>query len=171
MKIFKILSIAILCVIVLVVIIGYSTPDLTYINKIEVNKPVDKAWAIFDNEENMAKWMKGFKSIEPISGEPNQPGSTFKLITSEGGKDVTITEEVVKYVKHEEYAFKFYNDEVSGTASIEFSPLKDGTSITAKHMITGKGLFLKAVMPFFKSSMKSQGQDNYNNLKELIDNS
>lgn len=39
-----------------------------------INKPIDTVIELFDNPDNLDKWMEGLQSFEPISGTPGQPG-------------------------------------------------------------------------------------------------
>ena len=171
MKFFKYTSFFILSIIVLLIIIGLSLPDASYSNSIEVNKSPEKAWSLFADESKMAEWVTGFKSINKIGGEENMPGSKYELVISEGGEDVVLTEEVTAIKENELYFFKFYNEDVSGTSEIIFSPTSTGTNITANNTLKGNGFLLNIFIPFFKSSIQSHWQNDYNQLKELIDNS
>ncbi|MCY1660222.1 SRPBCC family protein [Chryseobacterium sp. SL1] len=45
---------------------------MKYTSEIEINSPVDRVIELFDNPNNMDKWMKGLQSFEPISGKPGQ---------------------------------------------------------------------------------------------------
>ncbi len=51
-----------------------------------------------------------------------------------------------------------------------FTPNKGGTTITANNTLKGNGFLLNIIMPFFKNTIQQQGQNNYDNLKALINN-
>lgn len=38
--------------------------------EIEINKPIEEVIPLFDNPDNMDKWMEGLQSFEHISGIP-----------------------------------------------------------------------------------------------------
>ena len=171
MKLFKYVSIGVIILIILLLIIGLALPSVDYSNRIEVSKSPEQAWVVFADENKMADWMYGFKSIKKISGEENMPGSKYELVIIEGGEDLVLTEEIIAYKENELYSFKFYNEDVSGSTEILFSPTESGTSITANNTLKGNGFLLNVFIPFFKNSIQAQGQNNYNLLKELIDNS
>ena len=170
MKLFKYASIGIIIFIILLFIIGSALPDVNYSNSIEVNKSPEKAWSVFADESKMAEWMSGFKSINRISGEENKPGSKYELVISEGGEDVVLTEEVTNFIENELYSFKFYNEDVRGTAEIIFTPTSTDTNITSNNTLKGNSFLLNIFIPFFKNNIKSHGQNDYNRLRELIDN-
>lgn len=52
---------------------------MKYSVEIVINKPIDTVIELFDNPENLSKWMEGLLSFEPISGTPGQPGAKSKL--------------------------------------------------------------------------------------------
>jgi carbon monoxide dehydrogenase subunit G len=40
---------------------------MKYTSEIEINSPIDSVIELFDNPDNMEKWMKGLQTFEPIS--------------------------------------------------------------------------------------------------------
>ena len=67
---------------------------MKYTVEIEINKPVDRVIELFDNPDNMDKWMEGLQSFEPISGVPGQPGATSKLKFKMGKREIEMIETV-----------------------------------------------------------------------------
>ena len=52
---------------------------MKYSTEIEINKPVEKVIELFDNSDNLGKWMEGLHSFEHISGNPGQVGAKSRL--------------------------------------------------------------------------------------------
>ena len=52
---------------------------MKYQNEIEIDLPVNKVVELFDNPENLKRWMPGLQSFEHISGTPGQPGAKSRL--------------------------------------------------------------------------------------------
>ena len=60
---------------------------MRYTQEIEINKPIDQVIALFDNPDNMDKWMDGMQSFEPLSGTPGQAGAKSRLKFKMGKRD------------------------------------------------------------------------------------
>jgi carbon monoxide dehydrogenase subunit G len=67
---------------------------MKYTTEIEINKPIDQVIALFDNPDNLVKWMTGLKSFEHISGVPGQPGAKSKLIFGIGNSEIEMIETI-----------------------------------------------------------------------------
>lgn len=45
---------------------------MKFTTETDINKPTDKVIELFDNADNLSKWMEGLQSFEHISGTPGQ---------------------------------------------------------------------------------------------------
>lgn len=132
---------------------------MKYSAEIEINQPVDKVVELFDNPDNLKKWMEGLQLFEPIAGEPGQPGSKSRLLFKMGRREVEMIETVtVRNLPHE-FSGTY---EVSGVFNIvknRFFPLPGNkTKYVTEQEFRFKG-FMKLIaflMPgaFKKQSMK-----------------
>lgn len=68
---------------------------MKYSQEIVINKPINEVIALFDNPDNMSKWMEGLQSFEHISGAPGQPGAKSKLKFKMGNKEIEMIETIV----------------------------------------------------------------------------
>ena len=67
-----------------------------YTVNMEIDLPREKVIELFDNPENMYKWLKGLQSFERISGEPGQPGAKSKMVYLNGKRTFEMTEVVTE---------------------------------------------------------------------------
>lgn len=67
---------------------------MKYQTEIEINQPIDKVIKLFDNPENMKKWMEGLQSFEHLSGTPGQPGAKSKLKFKMGNREMEMIETI-----------------------------------------------------------------------------
>lgn len=75
---------------------------MKFTTEIEINLPIDKVIALFDNPDNLKKWMKGLESFEAISGTPGQPGARSKLRFKMGKREMEMIETItVRNLPHE----------------------------------------------------------------------
>lgn len=75
---------------------------MKFTTEIEINLPIDKVIALFDNPDNLKKCMKGLESFEAISGTPGQPGARSKLRFKMGKREMEMIETItVRNLPHE----------------------------------------------------------------------
>lgn len=77
---------------------------MTYSNEIEINLPRERVIALFDNPDNLKKWMPGLVSFEPVSGTPGQPGAVSKLKFQMGKRMMEMTETITVRNLPEEFS-------------------------------------------------------------------
>lgn len=69
---------------------------MKYSNHVIINKPLARTVELFDNEDNMYKWMPGLKSHEHISGEKGKEGAKTKMVFEMGKRKIEMTETITK---------------------------------------------------------------------------
>ena len=67
---------------------------MKYSVETEINKPREKVIELFDNVDNMYKWMEGLEKFEHLSGTPGQPGARSKLTFKMKNRQVEMVETV-----------------------------------------------------------------------------
>lgn len=151
-------------------LIGVFVPRFSYISEVDVDAPVDQAFAIFSNPSWMSEWMEGFKSIENLSGAPNEVGSRWKLVVEQEGERMELIEEVTAYKANELFAFTLDAEPLTSEVEIRFIPLDSTTTkITAVTSVRGKNILWRSLLPMFKSRMREQSQESYDKLKTVIE--
>jgi len=141
MKILKVLGIIFLLLILGFVVLGLVKPTVKYGHTITVDRPINEAWKIYNDDTQYSQWLKGFKSIDLISGTHGEVGSNSDMMefvqttnfAEKGGKTVIST-----------------HSEVFGNG------------------LMMKSLF--AAMELFTGSFQAQEEENFNRLKTLMDN-
>ncbi|MCG8605812.1 SRPBCC family protein [bacterium] len=169
MKILKWLLGILAALAVVFFLIGVFVPSFSYETQIVVDRPVEHAFAVFTDESKMGDWMTGFKSIETISGNPNEVGSQYRVIIEENGEEMEMIETVTAFEKNKLFAFKLLNDLMYVDAEIKFSEEMGKTKITSSNQVEGRNILWKSMLPLFKSSLESRSQQVYENLKQLIE--
>ena len=93
-KVFRYIAIGIFALAIIFFSLGLFIPAFSFDNVVEVNRPVEKAFAEFNDVSNMYKWTPGFQFIEPISGWPNEVGSKWKLVVKEEEERIELIETI-----------------------------------------------------------------------------
>ena len=89
---------------------------MKYSLEIEINQPIDKVIALFDNPDYLKHWQPGFKGMEPVSGEPGQPGAKTKLRYLMGKREVEMIQTITARDLPKEFSATF---ETNGVLNIQ----------------------------------------------------
>ena len=120
-KVLRFIVIGIFALAVLFFSLGLFIPTFSFDNVVEVNKPIEKTFAEFNDVSNMYKWIPGFQFIEPISGWPNEVGSKWKLVVKQEGKRMELIKTMTAYKENEVFAFNLSNEMMSNDIEIVFT--------------------------------------------------
>lgn len=151
--------------------IGFFVPSFSYESRIEVNAPLAQAFAVFNDPSRMGEWMSGFKSIETISGNPNEVGSRYRLVIVENGEEMVTIEEMTAFQKNERFGFRRISDALIAKVEIRFTDQDGRTVITDVTRVEGRNFLWKSLLPLFKSMMVDKAHENYGRLKQVIESS
>jgi len=149
--------------------VGFFMPWVQFEIHVEVDKPVNQTFAVFNDVLRMKDWLHNFKSIETLSGKPNEIGSKYKLVVNDDGKDFEMTEVMTGFRENEYFAFRLENEVLTNDVETRFTWEGQKTEIVTKNKIIGKNIFWKSLFPFFKSTFREHTEGDFIRLKELVE--
>lgn len=132
---------------------------MKYSVSITIDKPVNEVVALFDNVDNMKKWMNGLESFEPLDGTPGEVGAKSRLRFKMGKREIEMIETITAKNLPEEFTGTYEAKGVFNIVRNSFEPLPGNkTKYTTEQEFQLKG-FMKLMgllMPgaFKKQSMK-----------------
>lgn len=132
---------------------------MKYSVSITIDKPVDEVIALFDNVENMKKWMDGLESYKPISGTAGEVGAKSRMEFKMGKREIKMVETITAKNLPEEFTATYEAKGVFNIVKNSFEPLPGNkTKYSTEQEFQFKG-FMKLIgllMPgaFKKQSMK-----------------
>jgi hypothetical protein len=141
---------------------GFINLNLTimkYTTEIEINLPVEKVVSLFDNPDNLKKWMKGLVSFEPVSGVPGQVGAKSRLMFNMQGRKIEMIETITVRNLPAEFSGTYEAKGVYNIVRNRFADIGNGrTNYSTEQEFRFSG-FMKIIgmlMPgtFKKQSMK-----------------
>src|SRR5438445_9126838 len=98
--------------------LGFFIQTVEYTTTVEINKPRDFTWKVLRERKD---WVYGFKSLEQISGKPDEIGSHAKLSVVRDGTEYTFDSELID-IKPPEFAeTKLDNDLLVHNARVQLS--------------------------------------------------
>lgn len=66
-----------------------------YTNEVVINASREKVIELFENPDNLIKWQPGFISMEHLTGDLNEVGSTYELKYKMGKRDLVMKETII----------------------------------------------------------------------------
>ena len=136
---------------------------MKYTVDIEINLPRERVLELFENADNMSKWMDGLQSFEHLSGEPGQVGAKSKLVFKMGKRDIEMIETVTVRNLPDEFSGTYDANGVHNIVKNFFVQLPNGnTKYLTEQEFQFKG-FMKIIGFLFPNTFKKQS------LKYLVD--
>lgn len=174
MKLLKSILLIVVGLVVVFLLMGLIKSSVSYGHEISVSKSVEEAWAVTQDESKYAQWLKGFKSIELLSGEDGEVGSTYKVIVNpgEGQEDFEMIETVAALEEFDHVELHFDSEMMNFEQVISFTETDEGATVKTDSKVMGKGIMMKAMfawMEMLGSSFTAQETENLEALKTLIE--
>ena len=136
-----------------------------------INKPIDKVIKLFDNADNMSKWMEGLQSFEHISGTPGQPGAKSKLKFKMGKREIEMIETITVRNLPDEFSGIYEAQGVNNIVKNKFVKISDSkTKYITENEFQFKG-FMKIIAFLMPSAFKKQSTKYLNDFKTFVENS
>ena len=132
---------------------------MIYTVDIIIDKPISEVIDLFDNPDNLKKWMEGLQSFELIEGVAGEKGSKSKLVYKMGKREIEMIETIITRNLPEEFTASYEAKGVFNIVKNHFEDLNgEKTRYTTEQEFQFKG-FMKImafIMPgaFRKQSMK-----------------
>ena len=129
---------------------------MKYALEIDIDLPREKVIELFDNTDNMFKWMEGLVGFEHLSGESGQEGAQSRLKYKMGKREIEMIETITKRNLPDEftgtYEAKGVWNEVANRF-VEVSPEKTKWITDQEFRFTG---FMKVIGFLMPGSFKKQ---------------
>ena len=169
MKSIKRFAISLLFLISLFILNGFLFSKITYETRVEVSRPADKAFFTFIDAGKMSEWLAGFEKLEYLSGMPGTPGSKLRLTFERNGKKIVAIQEIIDFNWNKLFEFTLENKMMKVNSRTEFIGKGMNTEIVSTNVVRGKGVFRRFLIPYMKSGLKKQSQEDFDRLKKVIE--
>lgn len=98
---------------------------MKYSSQIDINLPINQVIELFDNADNLSKWMKGLQSFEHLSGEPGEVGAKSKLIFLMGKRNLEMIETITVKNLPQEFSGIYEAKGVWNQVKNTFTPISE----------------------------------------------
>lgn len=143
---------------------------MKYTTEIEIDKPIDQVIALFDNPDNMSKWMEGLQSFEPISGTPGQVGAKSRLVFKLAKREIEMIETVTARNLPDKFRVIYETKGIFNIVKNRFEKLSENkTRYLTENEFQFKG-FMKIIGFLMPGSFKKQSMKYLQDFKKFAEN-
>jgi len=143
---------------------------MKYSVSITIDKPVNEVVALFDNVDNMKKWMNGLESFEPLDGTPGEVGAKSRLRFKMGKREIEMIETITAKNLPEEFTGTYEAKGVFNIVRNSFEPLPGNkTKYTTEQEFQFKG-FMKLMGLLMPGAFKKQSMKYLQDFKAFAEN-
>ena len=142
---------------------------MKYTTTTEINKPINDVIKLFDNVDNLYKWMDGLQSFETISGVAGEIGAKSKLKFKTGNREMEMVETILSKNLPKEFKVAFEMNGGYNTVSQSF--VKVSETVT-KNIVESKFEFkgiMKYLAPLMKWLFKAQSMKYQKAFKKFVE--
>ncbi len=143
---------------------------LTYQTTTQINKPLEEVYDAIANYKKAPLWLSSLKKVEPLSGIPGEAGFKSRYTFVENGRVAIFDEEVTKVVPYQFFEHYMESKDVILEGHTQFNAVNGGTQIVVSNQVKAKSFWMKLMFPFLKGMMKKRQEQDFKNLKELVEN-
>lgn len=143
---------------------------MKYTTEIEINQPIEKVIELFDNADNLSKWMEGLVSFEHLNGNPGQVGAKSRLKFKMGNREIEMIETVTVRNLPDEFSGTYEAKGVFNIVKNKFVALPNGkTKYISEQEFQFKG-FMKIIAFLMPGAFKKQSMKYLNDFKKFAEN-
>ncbi len=141
---------------------------MKYTCSVDINLPIDKVVALWDNENNFKEWQDGFESIEHLEGKLNTKGAKSRIIF-QGKRRIELLETIISSNLPQERIALYEHIHMTNTQTTRFKTIGDNKTqfISEVEYTKFNGIMIKLMVIFFPSKFKEQSQKWMNQFKEF----
>ncbi len=146
--------------------------DMKFTCEITISRPRSEVANAFKNPENLDKWQEGFLRKEPLSGEPEQAGSTANIYFKFGKGEMELTETILSNKLPDSFSGEYVHKHMTNTMLSTFIEISPTETLYKAEVEYTKfvGFMPKLMATLFPGMFKKQVQKWLNNMKIFLEN-
>jgi uncharacterized membrane protein len=148
---------------------GLVIKESNYSVEVNINKPLEETFQIFNNQKLMTQWVPQITNVETIKENPGVIGSEYRITMDNNGQVVTMKEKVLAFVENQKVTQYFDQEGVLKTNDYTFASEGNQTKIVLNATYQGESYILNCIFPYFKGTFKGLDQTNLDNFKQFAE--
>ncbi len=143
---------------------------MKYTCEIEINRPIEKVIALFDNPDNLKKWMEGLEHFEHLSGEMGQPGAKSRLKFKMGKREMEMIETITVRNLPEEFSGTYQMNGGFNIVKNKFSVVSENkTKYSTESEFQFKNIAMKLLSLLMPGLFKKQSMKYLESFKKFVE--
>ena len=148
---------------------GALNKSIEFEQNIIIKRSSKKVYFALINPVRMGEWIQGFEKVEALDGFLFGPGSRYIITFRVGNRKVEVFEEVTEFLWKEELGLKLCFKHITVNTNIQVENTDSGTCLLVKNEVTSAGIIWRSLIPFLKPGIKKHFDQNFINLKEMLE--
>lgn len=143
---------------------------MKYSVNIAINKPLKEVIRVFENPDDMKKWMKGLIKFEPLDKEYGKPGSKTLMVFEMGKRKMKMVETIISNDLPKDFTASYNAKNVFNIVRNTFEEID---TVTTKYTSNQEFQFsgLMKIMSFFMApAFKKQSFQYLKDFKAYVEN-
>lgn len=143
---------------------------MKYSVNIAINKPLKEVIRVFENPDDMKKWMKGLIKFEPLDEEYGKPGSKTLMVFEMGKRKMKMVETIISNDLPKDFTASYNAKNVFNIVRNTFEEIDTVTTkYTSNQEFQFSGL-LKIMSFFMAPAFKKQSFQYLKDFKAYVEN-
>lgn len=144
---------------------------MLYTVDIIIDKPLREVVDLFNNEDNLYKWMRGLQSMEHLEGTPGKEGAKTRLQFQMGKRHFDMEETILSMNPPEEMTTEYRTKGVYNKVITRFEEAEEGKTRYISEQDFRFSGFMKYLAPLMKGAFKKQSSQYLKDFKEFAETS
>jgi len=143
---------------------------MKYTCSVEINAPIEKVVALWDDESNFKEWQDGFQSIEHLGNTAHVKGAKAKIII-DGSQRIELLETIISNNLPEEKKALYEHIHMTNTQTSRFKAIDENRTLYISEVEYTKfnGFMIKLMAKLFPGKFKQQSQKWMNQFKTFVE--
>ncbi len=142
---------------------------MKYSSQIEINAPITAVIDLFDNPDNLGKWMEGLQEFTHLSGTLGEPGAKSRLVFQMGKRKIEMIETVTVRDLPNEFSGTYEAQGVFNLVKNQFTSLSGNKTLyTVETEFQFKG-FMRILAFFMPGAFKKQTFKHLSDFKAFVE--
>ncbi|MGB0863268.1 MAG: SRPBCC family protein [Saprospiraceae bacterium] len=145
---------------------------MKYTCSVEIDAPIEKVVALWENEAYFKEWQDGFESIEYLEGTPNSIGAKARIVLQDKMR-IELIETIISINLPKEKTALYEHIHMTNTQTSRFEVISTNKTLYKSEVeyIQFNGFMIKLMAKLFPGKFKAQSQKWMNQFKIFVENS
>ena len=136
---------------------------------IQIERPLDQVWALFDDPAAQADWLHMVKSFEQVKGKGNEKGAVQKVVFERSSGDTELTVTIIDRQAPDRLVARYEGMQVPFELTSSFAAVDDDTTEWHAVIDVKLSLLTKALGPVIKPAVSDLAQQMGRDFKAYVE--